>query len=42
MFLNYFKNLLLKYTLRYKWQDVSALFGTNAIRSVGLLIDETN
>jgi hypothetical protein len=42
MFLNYFKNLLLKYTLRNKWQEVSALSGTNSIRSVGLLIDETN
>ncbi len=42
MFLNYFKNLLLKYTLRNKWQDVSALSGTSAICSVGLLIDETN
>ena len=39
---HHFKNLLLKYTLRNKWQDVSSLSGTNAICSVGLLIDETN
>jgi hypothetical protein len=42
MFLNYLKNLFLKYTLRNKWQEVSFLPTTIAIRSVGLLIDETN
>ena len=42
MFLNYFKNLFLKYTLRNKWQEVSTLANTSAIRSVGLVIDETS
>ena len=42
MFLNYFKNLFLKYTLRNKWQEVSTLASTSAIRSVGLVIDETS
>ena len=42
MFLNYFKNLFLKYTLRNRWQEVSTLASTSAIRSVGLVIDETS
>lgn len=41
MFLNYLKNFFLKYTLKNKWQEVSNLASTNAIRTVGLLIDET-
>ena len=42
MFLNYFKNLFLKYTLRNKWQEVSTPASTSTIRSVGLVIDETS
>ncbi len=41
MFLNYLKNFFLKYTLKNKWREVSSLATTNAIRTVGLLIDET-
>lgn len=39
MFLNYLKNLFLKYTLRNKWQEVSSLASTNTIQTIGLLID---
>ncbi len=42
MFLNYIKNFFLKYTLKNKWQEVSSLATTNTIRTVGLLLDETN
>ena len=41
MFLNYLKNFFLKYTLKNKWQEVSNLATTNTIRTVGLLVDET-
>ena len=41
MFLNYFKNLFLKYSLRNKWLEVNSPTSTGTIRSVGLLIDET-
>ena len=42
MFLNYLKNLLLKYTLRNKWQEVSSLASTNTIQTIGLLIDSSD
>jgi hypothetical protein len=42
MFLNYLKNLLLKYTLRNKWQEVSSLASTNTIQTIGLVIDSSN
>ena len=42
MFLNYLKNLFLKYTLRNKWQEVSCLASTNAIQTIGLLIDSSD
>jgi hypothetical protein len=42
MFLNYLKNLLLKYTLRNKWQEVSSLASTNTIQTIGLVIDSSD
>lgn len=39
MFLNYFKNLFLKYTLRNKWREVSSSVNSGTVKKVGLLID---
>lgn len=41
MFLNYLKNFFLKYKLKSKWQEVSTQASTNAIQTVGLLVDES-
>ena len=42
MFLNYLKNLFLKYTLKNKWQEVSNLASTKPIETVGLVVDTTD
>lgn len=42
MFLNYLKNLFLKYTLKNKWQEVSNLASANPIQTVGLVVDTTD
>lgn len=42
MFLNYLKNLFLKYTLKNKWQEVSNLASTKPIQTVGLVVDTTD
>ena len=41
MFLNYLKNFFLKYKLKSKWQEVSTQASTNAIQTVGLVVDES-
>lgn len=41
MFLNYLKNLFLKYSLRNKWQELASFTGTDTIQTVGILIDAT-
>lgn len=41
MFLNYLKNLYLKYTLRNKWHELTILASTAPIQKVGLLLDAT-
>ena len=42
MFLNYLKNLFLKYTLKNKWQEVSNLASAKPIQTVGLVVDTTD
>jgi hypothetical protein len=42
MFLNYLKNLFLKYILKNKWQEVSILASAKPIQTVGLVLDTTN
>lgn len=41
MFLNYLKNFFLKNRLKSKWQEVSTRANTNAIQTVGVVVDES-